>query len=137
MRYIYSTSTNDNLYSDAVHVEGGLQLPKVSKKVLVKGGANRSTKHLITPKGIMTSVSDEDFEFLQNNAFFKEHVKGGFLSFSDKIVTVDEAVANMEKKDASAPKTPDDEEYQLSGNEEVDETKAIPVAMSKKARNKE
>ena len=56
----------------------------------------------------MTTVSDEDFEFLLKNSGFKSHVDNGFITYDKKKVENEKKLKDMEKKDGSSPRTPDD-----------------------------
>lgn len=107
MFYIYSTLTNGTdyaVYSDSKNQD----IPVVRKMISIKGGANLANKVLMTPKGAVTEVSDEEMEMLLKDYHFQNHVKHGHITYEKKEISVDKAVVNMNPKDESAPKTPDD-----------------------------
>ena len=56
----------------------------------------------------MTEISDDDMELLEKDYHFQQHVKNGFINVMKKPGTAEKAVADMEKRDQSAPKTPED-----------------------------
>ena len=110
MPYIHSTLTNDTAYASYVKTGDGSP-NKIERQVLIKGGANRATKQLVTPLGAVTSVTDEELEFLEKNELFQQHKKGGFIKVTKWDSNPDRAVHDMTPKDGCAPKTPDDPEY--------------------------
>ena len=99
--YIFSTLTSSVEYRN--HVQGGADLPVVDKSVLIVGGTNLPDKHLITPYGVMTTISAEDFSWLQDNELFKLHQKNGFISVRDKPADPEKVATDMETRDQSAP----------------------------------
>lgn len=108
-KFVYTTLTNDNVYTNyAPGPAGGVQ--QAAGQVLIYGGANRANKSLVTPLGVMTEVSDKDFEILQANADFQLHTKNGFITVRDDKVNAEVAAADMKGRDKSAPLT--DNDYQ-------------------------
>lgn len=107
--YIYSTLTSDVDYAIYTQTEDK-DFSHISRRIRVHGGANVATKQLITPRGKVTEVSEEDFELLQKDYVFNLHVKNGFITHDSRKKDVDETVEKrgMVKKDRSAPKTKDD-----------------------------
>lgn len=105
--YIYSTLTSGMTY--VTYAQGGADLPIVEHRVNIAGGANVANKHLLTPRGVVTEVSDEDMGHLENNKLFQLHKRNGFILVDS--VSVDPEIkvaADMEQKDDSAPITPED-----------------------------
>lgn len=111
--YVYSTLTSDNIY--ATYRAGGNDVPAVEKKILIKGGHGVTTKHLLTPRGVVTSINDEELEHLNANPVFRQHVDGGFLVVEKKKVDPEVVAADMEQSDDSAPRTPEDFESDEKG----------------------
>lgn len=108
MKYVYSTGTT-NVEYNAFTVPPKGNIPQRIRRVVVRGGANVANKNFITPKGVVTKISDEDADFLLQNDSFKRHVKAGFVVMSNYLVDADGvAVNDLEPKDRSAPKTPGD-----------------------------
>lgn len=104
--FIYSTLTANNIFR--VFGESVNGLPNVKKTILIKGGAGVANSHIITPRGVVTEVEDEDLKLLEEHAQFKRMVERGFLLVERKQADVEVVVKNMKKKDKSAPKVPED-----------------------------
>lgn len=102
--HIYSTLTANQEYRG--YNEGKVKAVKWS--VVIKGGANLAGKNLITPMGVLTTVTDEEMGLLETNPSFKRHVERGFITVEKKKVDVEDVVKNMKKKDKSAPKVAED-----------------------------
>ena len=82
---------------------------KVDKKIVINGGANVANDHVITPKGVVTLVSEEDYKILKDHPSFKGYLERGFVTVDiENKKTVEKAVKNMTEKDKSAPKTEKD-----------------------------
>lgn len=125
--YVYSTlsaPTAYTLYEPITESNKMLQkdLPifKLDKhgnphKILIKGGANvahaSGDSAMYTPKGVATAVSDEDYELLKDDVHFKQHIKNGFITVEEKEYDAGKVASNLKEKDASAPRTPDDPEF--------------------------
>lgn len=124
MVYIFSTLSTNQLYTKYLKSEAN-ELARVDRTVLVKGGANVADKHFVTPRGVVTEVSDEDYALLKDNDLFNTHVKNGYITVEEKNVNVDKVVSNMTSADESAPLTP--ESY-------IVEDKAPPVSNKKRGK---
>ena len=111
--YVYSTLTSPQLYTSYTPgVEGGL--PQVAYEVRIEGGSNVANKHFVTPRGVVTKITEEDYLHLQENSQFKRHEKNGFITVRNDNVDPEVAVAKgMNQKDDSAPVTPNDYPTQL------------------------
>lgn len=107
MSYIYSTLSSDQLYTLWITPKNEGMLPKKKSQVLIKGKANVADKNFITPRGMVTSVSDEELKQLEANSQFRKHVERSFIKVEAKKANVDKAVKDMEARDASAPLTAD------------------------------
>jgi hypothetical protein len=100
--YVFSTATTPVSFVEySPHVAN--RVPTVKRKVIIKGGANRPTKHLLTPRGIATEVSAEDMDFLSKDVKFQKMVKEGFMTFASDEREIDRVVSDMKAKDNSAP----------------------------------
>ncbi len=114
-QYVFSTITNTTCYC---HYETSPHhMPVLKKKVEIRGGHGVNAAHnpkqktnFYTPKGIVTAVSDEDMDFLLSNESFQRHIKSGFITYDKRDVNPEKKVINMNKKDGSAPLTPEDYE---------------------------
>jgi len=102
MPHVYSTITNDTKYGH--YTKGGGDLPILEKTVLIKGGATRGGKGLITPLGVGTHVSDEDLEYLESLPSFQRHKKAGFITVVKTAKNADVVAKDMNPNDNSSPK---------------------------------
>ena len=102
-KYIFSTLANDNLY--AGYVKGGADLPRLERQVLIKGGAGVAGRdqRMITPRGVVTEVTDSEYEFLKTNVVFKRHQDTGFIKIEDRAADPEQVAADMTGRDNSAP----------------------------------
>ena len=111
MPFVYSTgtcSTTYNIFEDT----NAKDISRVKHAILIKGGANVANKHIVTPRGVVTEVSDSDLALLMKDPHFQQHMKAGFLSVEDHKVSANKVAKDMEPKDKSAPRTPEDPEFQ-------------------------
>lgn len=101
--FVVSTLATDVCYTGYTGGEGQ-SLPRVAVSVTIKGGAgvaNRRT--IITPRGVVTEVNEEQAKFLAQHPVFRRHMARGFLSETASKVDGDEAAADMTGRDESAP----------------------------------
>lgn len=103
MPYVYSTLSNDQDYAVYVKAPNGVHVKEGN--VYVHGKANVQGKNLVTPKGVATSVTDEQLELLMANPVFKIHMDKGHISVSSKEVDANKVAADLTKKDKSAQAT--------------------------------
>lgn len=104
-----------NLASDKTFVEyhqlktSANDLPVKKKAVTIKGGSGIANKHFITPRGIVTEVTDSECEFLEKHIAFKRQVSRGFLEVLNKSpsTATAEKISSDLKEDNSAPITPE------------------------------
>jgi rRNA maturation endonuclease Nob1 len=117
--YIYSTLSCNQLYTKyAPAPEGGVS--RVDKTVLINGGANVANKNIITPRGVVTEISEEEYNLIKDNALFKTHIDNGYITVEAKSADVDKVVVNMESRSQDAPLTPQD--YEVEGKHETAKT---------------
>lgn len=112
MPYIASTMSADVKYCVYGKTPTGSQ--EVRRSIIILGKANVADKHFITKDGAVTKVSNEELALLKEHPVFKMHEANGFI----KICATEsraENVKELAKKDASAPKTPND--YKAQGKE--------------------
>ena len=124
MYYVYSTATCSGTY--AVYEQNSSKDLGIIKKrpdgtkiaIVINGGHGVANKHFVTPRGVVTKVSDEDMEILLADQGFQRHMKAGFLSYEKKEVAPEKKAESMAQKDGSAPLTPADfEEGEASSKE--------------------
>ncbi len=114
MHYVYSTITNDTSYP--MYIENNSKDLGIIKKrpdgtrmtVIIKGGHGVANKHMFTPRGVVTQVTDEEMEYLLQNVNFKRHMKAGFVTYEKKEVAPEKKILEMAAKDGSAPLTDKD-----------------------------
>jgi hypothetical protein len=104
--YVFSTLTAAQEYTG--WIKGAGDLPRKKHSVTINGGANLYSKSLITPKGTVTEIDEEDLAFLRTNKVFLAHEKNGYIKVESRRRDVEAAVSDMEHRDESAPDTPDD-----------------------------
>lgn len=105
--FIYSTLTGAVKYNTYGNDEGAA-LPRVLRSVIIKGGANLADKNLVTPKGVMTEITEEQLADLREIPVFQLHEKNGFIKIETANRDVEKTVSDMQARDESAPLTPDD-----------------------------
>lgn len=103
--YVYSTLASDVNYTN--YEKGGGDLPVELPAVHVKGGAGVANDRLITPRGVVTEVTEEQVQYLRENTVFQLHEANGFVQISDAKVDGDVAAADMTGRDNSAPIVPE------------------------------
>lgn len=117
--YVYSTLSNDQAYTNYAPARGGANNLAIQQhQVVIAGKANITDKRFVTPQGVVTKVSAEDFAALQQNSVFKLHVENGFITYSEKKKDADLVASDMTGRDQSAPDTP--ESMLASGTDEED-----------------
>lgn len=114
MFYVYSTATCPISYVSYVQNSSN-DLGVIKKRadgskiaVTINGGHGVANKHLVTPKGVVTEVSDEDMEFLLQDRLFQKHMKAGFMAYDKKEIAPAKKAKDMTDKDKSAPLVPSD-----------------------------
>ena len=84
-------------------------VPQPSRDIIIDGGANqRIAGSLETPRGVITPISEEDFDWLKNEDAFKRHVKNGFMSVVKEKTNANVAAQSMKDFDGAAPQNVND-----------------------------
>lgn len=105
MPQVFSKLANNQKYVG--WLKGGAELPTEAVSVLVMGGAGLADENLVTPMGVMTTVTDEEAAFLETNKVFLTHKKHGQVTIEKRAAPVEKVVANMSGiADPSGPITP-------------------------------
>lgn len=83
---------------------------RIVKRIMLNGGANVIDRRtLLTPQGIITEVSDKDFDLLKETDFWKRQEKAGYLRVVEtKDAAEDTKKAGLKTKDRSSQKTEKD-----------------------------
>ena len=102
--YVYSTLTSGQVYASYIPASlDGNQIPTIETKIEIKGGANLiDPKTMVTPRGVATSVTDEELEILLKNPEFQAHKERGFIQIESKKLAANKVAAGMEGRDNSA-----------------------------------
>jgi len=130
-KYVYSRLSNSQAYTG--WASGGADLPQVTKEVFIEGGAHVANKNLITPQGVVTTVTDEDAEWLALHPIFQIHKENGYVTIENAKGDIDKVVADLNGNDPSAPLTPNDVTNEVP---EVDGAKPEVVNSSGKPAKK-
>ena len=129
MPYIYSTMTCGTTFAVYAPKTDPNSLSRVVKRIEIKGGHGLKNPQAIdTPIGVVTKVTDEELELLEQMVAFRQQVESGFLVVDKKQSDPEKKAASMNPKDNSAPLTPKDFEK----SEELGED--VPTYKSKRAR---
>lgn len=106
--FIVSRASQDNEYVFWGSTTNGMRT--VKKSILIKGGANVMDKTtMTTPNGVVTEISDEDWEALKEHTAFKRHVDAGFMEvMQEEKKARESSKKKSSKKDGSAQLTPKD-----------------------------
>lgn len=108
--YVVSTLTASQAYTLFEKAdEDGKRIPRAKRVVVVKGGHGVSDKNLITPQGVVTTIDEDQANFLENNDAFKRHEKAGFVKILKKNPGDSEkSSSDLEQRDGSSPLNPGD-----------------------------
>lgn len=81
---------------------------QVTDTIHINGMSNVASKDLITPHGVVTSLTDAQVEKLRTHPVFQTHVNNGFVKIlmNSSSSAQEKAKDDMEKEDKSAPLTP-------------------------------
>ncbi|OWK39543.1 hypothetical protein [Fimbriiglobus ruber] len=101
MYHIFSTMANSTKYIKYRQAPQK-DLNIAERSVLIKGGSGMHQKHLGTPLGVHTAVSDEDMDWLKDDLHFKQHMTKGYITVRKAEVNPEVAAAEMITHD---PKT--------------------------------
>lgn len=104
MVYIYSTLTNDQSYDIYDNAPSGV--PVLVGSVKVAGGHGRINDRFVTPQGVVTQITEEEYKLLQRCEVFNTHVKNGFIVVDSKKKDAEAVASNMETADKSAQASP-------------------------------
>lgn len=131
--YVYSKLANDQRYN--TFKEGGADLKLLESSVLIRGKAGLANKNLITPQGVVTSITEAELDRLKNNPVFNAHKDNGFIIVSEQSASADDVAESSltPNDDPSAPLTPD--KY-VKGNEFAPSGEATPTKTATTKRGK-
>lgn len=105
--HVYSTLANAQLYPVYRKSPQGENI--IEAHVHINGGAGLANKHLITPLGVLTSISEKALAHLEENHAFRFHRDAGHITVRRDQVDIERAVSDhSSERDTSAPLTPED-----------------------------
>lgn len=104
--YVFSTLATDMNYTN--HEAGGADLPMALPPVFIKGGAGVANDRLVTPRGVVTEVTEEELAYLEANQVFQLHKDNGYILVEKSNADPEKVAANMTGRDNSAPVVPQD-----------------------------
>ncbi len=110
MPYIYSTLSADQAYSAYPANLDPRSIPLADKVIHVNGQANvMNHKNFVTPRGVVTELSDEEFAVLKEIPAFKRHKEEGYITVSTKKEEPEKvAHKDMTARDTSSQLEPGD-----------------------------
>lgn len=112
--YVFSTLANDQLYTNWEVQSTHGQDPQKLGHVLVRGGAGVANSHtIVTPRGVVTEVSDDQLAHLEKNPDFQRHKANGFIRVEVRSKEVDKVAGDMNETDKSRPYTDKSPEFNL------------------------
>ena len=106
--YIFSTATAGTKYT--IYYDSPAKgkekeaVPRVVKQgILIAGGAGVANKNFVTPLGVMTRVTEQQFDALSKVRTFNRHVERGFITVEDKPYEIEKVVPDMAQRDGASP----------------------------------
>ena len=105
MKMILSTLTEPQTVAITKKADNGALV--IVKRIHINGGANKIDRRtLVTPQGVVTELTDADFELLKQTDFYQRMEKRGHIRpVETKDAAEDTKKAGMKAKDKSAQKT--------------------------------
>jgi hypothetical protein len=84
--YVCSKMACDNAYTTwHSKAKAANDMPRKDRQVLIKGGSGVINKQLVTPHGVVTSITSKELELVRKSCpAFVRHEKAGFLKVLDK-----------------------------------------------------
>lgn len=88
MPFIFSTMTCSNTFAVFAPKTDPTTLSTIMKRIHINGGHGlKNPDGMITPKGVVTKVTDEELQLLEGMLGFRQQVAAGFLVVDKKIQT--------------------------------------------------
>lgn len=88
--------------------------PVAKASVTIKGGAGVANSHVQTPRGVATLITPEQLAILKADKTCQLHMRNGHITIDENVERpptpddAENAAANMEGRDVSAPLVPQD-----------------------------
>lgn len=107
--YVASTLATSVQYTGyAPASEKDANLPRQQYAITIAGGAGVANKKLVTPRGVITAIDEDQLKLLTSNPVFVRHAQRGFINPVEGDVDGDEVAADMTGRDNSAPLVQED-----------------------------
>ncbi len=112
--FVYSTLTASNIYTLYDIEVPHTQSAPVTHQVTIHGGHglvnDKSMTNGVfhTPKGVMTRITEAEYEALLKNEVFRTHLENNFITVEKKEHEVAKVAENLKQADLSAPLTAKD-----------------------------
>lgn len=111
--YVYSKLVGDQCYTLYKPLEKGSRAPLSQRryKVFIKGGANVAkgrTPEIITPMGVRTKITEEEFDALKKCKVFRIHLENKHIIVDQVKANPDKVAKNELEPDVSRPRVPED-----------------------------
>lgn len=113
MPQVASTLSSDMKYTlwrpKTKDAPGGVNT--VQAQVVIHGGHGVAIRHdhggLVTPQGVLTSVTNDQLDLLKGNEIFQTHLRNGFIRIieTDRKVESEKAAKDLEATEPSSPLT--------------------------------
>lgn len=101
--FVFSTATTSVSFVEYGEARPN-RFPEVKRRVTILGGANVPAKTLVTPRGVVTAVSEDEAAFLATNRNFAKMMANGFMTLASDDKDLERALLDMKPKDRCAPK---------------------------------
>jgi len=84
--YVCSKLASDNAYTTWHPMQKAANdMPRKDRQILIKGGSGVINKQLVTPYGVVTKITSEEYELvIKSCPAFARHVKAGYLKVLEK-----------------------------------------------------
>lgn len=108
MIYIISNAANSTDYAIYANTSDK-DLAVIQEVITIKGGSGVINKNFITPEGVVTEVTDAQYELLKKDPSFQQHLKNKTLAVvTKKDSAAPEKIASTLYRDNSSPVRPSD-----------------------------
>lgn len=105
-KYVFSTLPAANQYT--VYTKDGNGMPVPDKSITIKGGAGVADRRGDTPLGVMTELTDAEYDLIKDNAAFRRHVERKFIIVSSEKLDAENVAADQNRESPDKPVTDDE-----------------------------
>lgn len=105
---VYVTSKMAAGVTYAFYAQGANKINIVTDEITINGGADVINKRsLETPSGVVTEITDEQYDKLKSHSLFRQHLEDGYITVLGTEREAKKADKDL-KEDASKQLTPED-----------------------------